>query len=38
MHSMSSKMNYGPFYSTESSVGIVMGTGNVGQYLSNRAD
>jgi hypothetical protein len=31
-------LNYGPFYSTASSLGIVIGTGNVGKYLSTRPD
>jgi len=31
-------MEFGPFYSTENSVGILFGTGNVGSYLSNRKD
>lgn len=31
-------MNFGPFYSTENSLGLIMGTGNVGKYLANRAD
>merc|ERR1712096_214512 len=29
---------YGPFYSTKNSVGIIMGTGNVGYHLSNKVD
>lgn len=31
-------MKFGPFYSTENSVGIIMGTGNVGKYLASRPD
>ena len=31
-------MNFGPFYSTENSIGILMGTGNTGKFLSNRPD
>jgi hypothetical protein len=31
-------MQYGPFYSTQNSVGVIIGTGNVGTYLSYRAD
>lgn len=38
MHSVSSKMRFGPFYTTDNSIGLVMGTGNVGKYLSNRPD
>lgn len=38
LHSVSSKMKFGPFYSTESAIGIIMGTGNVGKFLANRAD
>ncbi len=38
LHSVSSKMNYGPFYSTETAVGLIIGTGNVGKFLSNKAD
>jgi len=37
LHSYSNK-NFGPFYSPENAVGIVMGTGNVGDYLSYRKD
>eukprot|EP00743_Colponemidia_sp_Colp-15_P002319 GILK01002514.1.p1 GENE.GILK01002514.1~~GILK01002514.1.p1 ORF type:complete len:898 (+),score=135.65 GILK01002514.1:39-2696(+) len=29
---------FGPFYSTENAVGVVMGTGNVGDYLRSRTD
>lgn len=31
-------MKFGPFYSTESSVGIIMGTGNLGKYLALKED
>ena len=38
LHSVSSKMRFGPFYTTENSIGIIIGTGNVGNYLSYRED
>lgn len=34
----SSKMNFGPLYSNDNSVGLVIATGNVGKYLANRVD
>ena len=34
LHSISS-YRFGPFYTTENSIGIIIGTGNVGDYLSN---
>ena len=37
LHSISS-YQFGPFYTTENSVGLVLGTGNVGKYLSHKAD
>jgi hypothetical protein len=37
LHSISNT-RFGPFYSTENSLGIVIGTGNVGSYLANRED
>jgi len=37
LHSISS-VNFGPFYTTENSVGLIIGTGNIGAYLSNRPD
>ena len=37
LHSLSNT-KFGPFYSTETSLGIVLGTGNVGTYLSNKKD
>lgn len=37
LHSISSS-KFGPFYSTENSMGIVIGVGNVGKYLSNKDD
>ena len=37
LHSLSS-VRYGPFYSNENAIGLVISTGNVGAYLSNRAD
>lgn len=37
LHSISST-RFGPFYSTENSMGMILGTGNVGEYLSNRPD
>jgi len=37
LHSISNT-RFGPFYSTENSLGIILGTGNVGTYLTNRED
>ena len=37
LHSFSVS-KYGPFYSTQNSLGIVIGVGNVGTYLSNKED
>ena len=37
LHSISNN-KFGPFYSTENSLGIILGVGNVGRYLSNKAD
>ena len=37
LHSLSNA-RFGPFYSSESSLGIVLGTGNVGTHLSNKED
>ena len=37
LHSISD-LRFGPFYSTENSLGIVIGVGNVGRYLSNKED
>ena len=37
LHSVSSS-RFGPFYSTETSLGLIMGTGNVGPHLSIRPD
>ena len=31
-------MQFGPFYSTTNSLGVIIGTGNVGKYLLNRPD
>ena len=31
-------MRYAPLYSTKNSIGVIIGTGNVGNYLSNRKD
>ena len=31
-------MRFGPFYTNANAVGLVMGTGNVGKYLSSRED
>lgn len=31
-------MQYGPVYSTENSIGLIIGTGNIGQFLENRSD
>ena len=30
--------NFGPFYSVDNSIGLIIATGNVGDYLSTRAD
>ena len=38
LHSVSSKMKFGPVYSSENSIGLMIGTGNVGKYLSSHAD
>jgi len=37
LHSISSD-RFGPFYTTENSLGIILGTGNIGAHLSNRPD
>jgi hypothetical protein len=37
LHSITSS-RFGPFYSTENAVGLIIGTGNVGYHLANRAD
>lgn len=37
LHSLSNP-NFGPFYTTENSLGLILGTGNVGRYLSNKED
>jgi len=37
LHSISD-MRYGPFYSAENSFGLIIATGNVGDYLSFHAD
>lgn len=37
LHSISNR-NFGPFYSTDNSLGLILGTGNVGKYLSNKED
>jgi len=37
LHS-TSNYQFGPFYSTVNAVGLVIGTGNVGKYLSNKVD
>ena len=37
LHSLSNP-SFGPFYTTENSLGLIMGTGNVGKYLSNKED
>jgi len=39
LHSSSSKNHkYGPFYVRENSIGIIIGTGNVGSYLAYHPD
>ena len=38
LHGISNYHNYPPFYSSKSGLGIVMGTGNVGEYLSYEED
>lgn len=37
LHAMTNT-KFGPFYSTENSAGVIIGTGNVGKHLSNKAD
>lgn len=37
LHSISNS-KFGPFYSTDNSLGIVLSTGNIGKYLSNKED
>lgn len=37
LHSVGN-MRFGPFYSSENAVGIILGTGNVGSHLANRPD
>lgn len=31
-------MQYGPFYSSDNSLGLIMGTGNIGKSLKYRKD
>ena len=38
LHGISNYHSYPPFYSSETGLGIVMGTGNVGDYLSYEED
>ena len=38
LHGVTNFHNYAPFYSLESAVGLVMGTGNVGSYLRFETD
>lgn len=38
LHGISNYHNYPPFYSSSSGLGIIMGTGNVGEYLSYEED
>merc|ERR1719421_1054691 len=38
LHGVTNFHNYAPFYSLESAVGIIMGTGNVGAYLRFEPD
>jgi hypothetical protein len=38
LHGISNYHNYPPFYSSKNGLGIVMGTGNVGDYLSYEED
>lgn len=38
LHGLTNFQNYAPFYSVESAVGIIMGTGNVGPYLRFERD
>lgn len=38
MNNYSTKHKYGPIYSTANSVGLLIGTGNIGEYLSNKAE
>lgn len=37
LHSITD-MTFGPVYSTQNSIGLLIGTGNVGYYLQNKAD
>ena len=38
LHSFSSSGRYSPFYSAEASLGIILGTGNIGKYLEYHDD
>ena len=38
LHSYSSVPMFTPFYSAEASLGIIIGTGNVGKYLTSHPD
>ena len=38
VHSVSSKFKFGPVYSSDNALGIMIGTGNIGKYLSYRPD
>lgn len=37
LHSVSSQLSYGPAYSSENSLGLIIATGNIGTYLSHKA-
>ena len=37
LHSIGNQ-RYGPFYTTENAIGLIIGTGNVGFHLANRPD
>jgi hypothetical protein len=38
LHSVSSNMNFGPVYSSDNSIGLLIGTGNLGYFLNNKAN
>ncbi|KAL4482775.1 hypothetical protein ABPG72_022335 [Tetrahymena utriculariae] len=37
LHSVSSQLSFGPAYSSENSLGLIIATGNTGQFLSHKA-
>lgn len=38
LNSYSTGNRFGPVYSTKNSVGLILGTGNIGKYLTKHAD